>query len=231
MRLDTEKGFTLLEILIASSMFAVLLTVLFGTYSASLRVMDRAGADVETYNMARVALDRISEDLEASFLQDPSPEPGISFDRVFGAFEGFDRAVGEYDGDFLRFLSRARVALDGSGGWPVESEITYDAREQETGGALSLFRIDTPFGTRSPDRGIGGHMLCTGLTGVKFSYHLRDVELDRWDSTAGETSGKIPDRVSVKLTFLDSASPEMRLVFTTEVAIPSARGQNDRTAP
>lgn len=230
MGFNTEKGFTLLEILIATSMFAVLLSIVFGTYSASLSVMGKASADVETYNMARVALDRISEDLEACFLHEPPVGDEIGFGRVFGAFEGRDRAVGGYDGDFLRFLSRARVVLDGSGGWPVESEIIYDAREQQAGGLLALFRIDIPFGTEVPDEGTGGHVLCERLTGVKFIYHRGDFQLDRWDSTDGETLGKIPDRVTVTLTFEDSSAPERRLVFTTDVAIPSARQQNGETA-
>jgi general secretion pathway protein J len=228
-RLKTQEGFTLLEILIAASMFAVLLTILFGTYSTSLSVMDKAGADSEVYDMARMAIDRISEDLESCFLHSPPAETDAVFGRVFGAFEGRKSAVGGYDADFLRFLSRARVVLDGSGKKPVESEIIYDARELEAGETLALFRIDTPFGTSVPDEGTGGYVLCERLIGINFTYHRGDEELDTWNSTEGDTSGIIPDRVTVKLSFEDPADSEMPLVFTTEVAIPSSRQQNGET--
>jgi general secretion pathway protein J len=226
-----QNGFTLLEILIASSMFAVLLSLLFGSYSASLGVMGKARADSEIYNMARVALDRIGEDLESCFLQ-PSPVgEEVPFSRVFGAFQGTERRVGEYEGDFLRFLSRADVVLDGSGGAAVESEIVYDAREQETGGKLALFRVDIPFGTEAPDEGTGGHILCEDLIGVNFRYHRVDEDLERWDSTDGDTSGRIPDRVTVRLVFEDPATPETALIFTTGIAIPSARQRNGTAVP
>lgn len=227
-----EKGFTLIEILVSTSMFAVLLSILFGSYRASIGVMEKVNADTQIYDMARVALDRISEDLESSF---PIPvvqeEDKAIQGRIFGAFEGRDGTIGDYDGDFLRFLSRARVVLDESGGLPVESEITYYAREQEDGDTLVLFRVETPFGTEVPEEGTGGYILCDKLTGVDFTYHRGDEEFRAWDSTNGGMSGKIPDRVGVKLVFNDPAAPETPLIFATDVVIPEAKRQDGETIP
>ncbi|MFO8089421.1 MAG: type II secretion system protein [Desulfatiglandaceae bacterium] len=229
---EDKKGFTLIELLISTSMFAVLLSILFGTYRASLGVMEKVGADTEIYDMARVALDRISEDLESCFIIPVvQEEDKPSSARLFGAFEGRDRTVGEYDGDFLRFLSRARVVLDGSGGLPVESEITYYTREQEDEDTLALFRVDTPFGTEIPDEDTGGYILCDKLTGVNFTYHRGDEELDGWDSTDVGMSGKIPERVSVKLVFEDPAAPETPLIFSTDVVIPKMKRHDEKTTP
>ncbi|HDR15465.1 MAG TPA: type II secretion system protein [Desulfobacteraceae bacterium] len=227
---ENEKGFTLIEILVSASLFAVLLSLLFGSYRASLGIMEKVGADTEIYDMARVAIDRISEDLESSFL--PAVDGGkTGSGRVFGAFEGRDRTLGEYGGDFLRFLSRARVVLDGSGGLPVESEIIYDPREQDDGETLALFRVDTPFGTEVPDEGSGGYILCEKLTGVNFTYHRGDEELDGWDSTDVRMSGRMPHRVTVKLFFKDPAAPETPFIFTTDVVIPEVNRHNGESTP
>jgi prepilin-type N-terminal cleavage/methylation domain-containing protein len=224
-----EKGFTLLEVLIAVSTTAVLLSVLFGTYAASLGLMEKVGAETAVYDMARVTLDRLSEDLESCFLHSAPAGSEDGFLRVFGAFEGRDRTVEGYDGDYLRFLSRARVLLEGTGGLPVESEIIYDTRKQESGNSLALYRVDTPFGTEAPDENTGGYILCENLIGVNFTYHRGDEEFDSWDSTEEETSGKLPDRVTVKLVFENPASPEAPLIFTTDVAIPKTRRYNGKT--
>jgi|GEM_PF-2131776 len=231
-RSKNEKGFTLIELLISMSMFAVLLSILFGTYRASVGLMEKVSADTEIYDMARIALDRISEDLESSFLAPAVQEDDkAGSTRVFGVFEGRDGTVGSHDGDFLRFLTRARVVLNGSGGLPVESEIMYEARLQADQDTLALFRVDTPFGTDLPEEGTGGYILCDRLIGVDFTYHRGDEELDGWDSRDVGMFGKTPERVTVKLVFRDPAAPETPLIFTTDVVIPETRRHDEEKTP
>ena len=61
------KGFTLFEILIAIFLFTVVLTTIYASYTGTLRVVDTTESQADVYRMARIALERILEDLEKNW--------------------------------------------------------------------------------------------------------------------------------------------------------------------
>ncbi len=162
---DTENGFTLLEVLTAVSMLVVLLSVLFATLTASLGVMDKASADTQIYDMARVTLHRFAGDLESSFLIPGRVREDGAFEKESGAFVARGGFFNGRTGFYLRFPTKARVVPDGSNGRPGESEVTYELRRKGDGGSLTLIRAEAPPGDEASEKGTAGHVLCEGLAG------------------------------------------------------------------
>jgi general secretion pathway protein J len=68
MNTTNQRGFTLVEILISIVIFAVVLTTIYASYAGSFRVIDETESQAEIYGMARVAMERISEDLESVYI-------------------------------------------------------------------------------------------------------------------------------------------------------------------
>lgn len=74
----SRRGFTLLELLIATSIFVVIGAMIFGIMRSSLDVWSRGETERDVRERASAVLDRIAEDLRMTYAQNPagaSPPP------------------------------------------------------------------------------------------------------------------------------------------------------------
>ena len=68
-RWQDAQGFTLLEVLIAISIMATILVILFGTYSAAVDRAARSRELSQIYHEARVLLQLLANDLRSSYVK------------------------------------------------------------------------------------------------------------------------------------------------------------------
>ena len=218
--LNNSKGFTLLEILVAISIFAVILSVIFASYTGTFRIIEELESQSEIYEMARIAIGRIQEDLESACLYktDETSEPDQT-----GPFVGEDKEVSGRDADTLRFLSKAHLDLDKEGDTGGIAEIGYYIKEIQEEDGLVLYRTDTPEFEEAPEEETGGWILCEGLHSMNFTYYNADgKEFDTWDTEEKTFKDTLPVRVLLELYFLDKLHPEEPLRFETGIALPMA---------
>ncbi|MBU4153265.1 MAG: prepilin-type N-terminal cleavage/methylation domain-containing protein [Proteobacteria bacterium] len=215
-----QAGFTLLEILLALSMFALLMSILYMTIGQSMDLVSRTEQQGEIYAMARTAMLRIQEDLEAIPLLPPlkDSENNPVARRQFILTDQTDKSL---DNDTIQFISRANVPAGNTRKFQAQGTlITYSA-EKTTDSTLTLFRTATPLESEeqhpsSEDRAI----LCELLTGIDFKCaDGHNQEYSSWDSNANPESG-IPQRVTVTLRFHDPTAPSGDIHFTTSFLIP-----------
>ncbi len=64
---ENSPGFTLLEILIAMFIFAIVLSTIYTSYTGTFRILDETKEQTDIYRMARIALERMHEDLESVY--------------------------------------------------------------------------------------------------------------------------------------------------------------------
>jgi prepilin-type N-terminal cleavage/methylation domain-containing protein len=76
-RLSGKKrsGFTLVEILLAVFIFAIVLSIIYTSYTATFRIIDETEYQADVYRMARVTLERLYEDLESVYAAKSSESP------------------------------------------------------------------------------------------------------------------------------------------------------------
>ena len=67
--LRTARGFTLLEVLIAISIIALLLTTVYGIFSSVSGTKERLDADSAAYHRARVIFDRLGREIRGTYYQ------------------------------------------------------------------------------------------------------------------------------------------------------------------
>ena len=223
-----QSGFTLFELLIAISIFALVLTTIYASSTGTFRVINETESEVEIYRMARIAMERMLEDLESLYVQ-RNPLAGKSAEgtSTTSLFVGKDQEIHGRSADTLRFISRAHVNLGGQEQDPGAVEISYDVREGDGRDDLVLYRSDKPVFevSVSPEEETGGLVLCERLASVTLTYHDEDGEVrEGWDSGSGELKDKIPKMVSILLEFQNASNPDVPLTFMTSIAVPIEQG-------
>jgi len=222
------RGFTLFELLVAIAIFALVLSTIYASATGTFRVVDDTEAQVEIYRMARIAMERIIEDLESVYFQEMTSKAKSPTDALAAsAFVGEDNEIGGRSADGLRFTSRAHVNLGGQERDPGAVEIVYYVREGDEGEGLIFYRNDRPLfeAAGSGEVDTGGLVLCEGLRSVDFTYHEQDGSVrEDWDTDSEELKGRLPMMVSISLAFGHGPSSDVPLKFSTKVSIPAGLG-------
>src|SRR5210317_866695 len=65
-----ERGFTLIEVLVAISILAILLSSVYGIFSSVSLARERLDADSAEYHRARVLFDRLGRELRGAYFQE-----------------------------------------------------------------------------------------------------------------------------------------------------------------
>ena len=216
---SNNKGFTLLEILLAFFIFSILFVTIYASYSGSFKTINMTESRMEIYRKAAIAMDRISEDLQASYISNLPP-------NSFGNPAGYTRFLGEdkdfngRDADTMSFFARIEPLFSEELNRATGQLISYDVVQGDEEGELVLLRSENPeFIDNTEER--GGLTLCDGLQGITFTYFDDDgAAHESWDSDGEELEGALPRMVSVSLEFLNYENPDAPLRFMTGIALP-----------
>jgi len=232
---ENLSGFTLLEILIAMFIFSVVISTIYVSLTSTLRIVNEIEYQAETYRMARIALERMSEDLSSVYFPDQGEssesgdeEEGVSLFKFVGEEEEIDGKRG----DTLRFTSLAHLDFSEAGRSGGVSEIVYHVEQNdddEAGGRVLLRSDDVQSGLEVPGKEPGEeHVVCDHLQSVSFTYYDSEGEAyDDWDSESGDFENPIPERVSILLEFVNKSDEEAPYKFMTAVAFPRGGGEEE----
>ncbi|HUI25147.1 MAG TPA: prepilin-type N-terminal cleavage/methylation domain-containing protein [Candidatus Kryptonia bacterium] len=138
----SERGWTLLELLVAITILAIVLTTVYGALSRTLTQKSYAEDRAELYAVGREAALKIAEDLEAAL--PPSPTAGISF---FGISRG-DRPPNDAVQFSINTHSGLRAAVLSSGRSTVSYSLVPLAENENV---FELLRDEMPFALTVPE--------------------------------------------------------------------------------
>jgi prepilin-type N-terminal cleavage/methylation domain-containing protein len=219
------SGFTLIEILVAISVFAVLVSVVLGSLKFLLSKTDLMKEGITIYEEARISLDRISTDLRAVYV---SVAPGYKIPDIDDdpdPYRFFCEASGN-DDTRLEFTAFSHLPL--GGGIPATAgKIMYYLQETEDDGWV-LMRSDQALkvdddSERFPDRDDAGTdpVLCRNVKTFRIICFDQDgKEYESWDSDANDVSYATPAAVLVRMEIEGLHGVH---TFETSVAMPVFR--------
>jgi general secretion pathway protein J len=221
---NRHSGFTLLEILIAIVIFATLLTTIYASYTGTFKVINDTESQAEIYRTARIAMERMIEDLESAYVQKGSRQASSEGgkENLF-QFLGEEREIMGRRADTLRFISSAHIDFSGKDPGCGATRISYYVKESEDGEGFVLYRSDNPLFKETDPLYVesGALVLCEGLISVAFIYYGEGGrKSDSWDSASEGLENKIPKKVSITLEFQNTLNPELPIRFMTGVALP-----------
>jgi prepilin-type N-terminal cleavage/methylation domain-containing protein len=216
---NTDKGFTLLEVLLAFFIFSILFITIYTTYSGSFKTINMTENRMELYRKAAIALERISEDLQGGYI---SLLPPNSFGQpaAYTRFLGEDNDMNGMDADTLSFFSGTQPLFSDEGETGSGQVISYSVIQGSVEDELILLRSEHPeFIDETEER--EELVLSDGLQAINFTYFDDDgVVHETWDSDSEELSGRLPRMVSISLEFFNHENPEAPLEVMTSVALP-----------
>ena len=212
-----EKGFTLIEILIAVLILGIVLTTVYASYTGTFRIIGETKSDAELYGMARVALERMTRDMESV-----SPWKG-SF-----SFSAKTYALKDRDFTGLIFRSAAHVAFGKKEPPAGIAVIEYFIEEKEDEEAekegFSLYRSDSLSRDLRKDEPLPpGFLLCDRVENFTCRfYDDKGKEYDSWDSEGGDEKqkNKAPAIVEIRLFLVNEKDREHPYPFMTKVNLP-----------
>jgi len=231
--LHHRQGFTLIEILLAMAMVAILFMLLYGTFGSSTELIQAAEQEGESYHMARLTIRQLSQEL-TSVVQSVN---GVVFHATEGAgcpqiariefleageagevggeggigFIAVDAEEDDHPVDCLAFATYAHGRYRPDAKESDLSVVTYwldgdkVVHEEET----NLFSLSS--------KSVESYPLAEGVEGMNFKFFGGTEWVDEWD--AGKQD-RLPLAVEVELTFLLPSAE--RRVFTTMVSVPRA---------
>ncbi|HUU40770.1 MAG TPA: type II secretion system protein GspJ [Desulfatiglandales bacterium] len=220
-------GFTLIEILIALAIFSIIVSTIYTSYTGTFRILNETESQTEIHGIARIAMERMLEDLESVYIPKNIGDSQQEKNAVeLFQFVGEDREIKGRNADILRFVSRAKVSLNGQEQDTGISEIVYYVKQNSQGEDLVLYRGDKPmFKKISELEEISDSLvLCENLMSINFTYYNEDNEaLESWDSTSLDPKNKLPRMISIAMEFINASHPKRPIKFMTSLALPIER--------
>ena len=218
-------GFTLLEILLAILILAVVITTILGSFNAVFSTTDTLDNSARIHAMAKTCLNRMVADLEGlTISQRPFYKPPDYDDppdpyRIAGtASEGDGIGFANF-----RFASRAHLPMEKSKRTGI-AEIHYYIMAREDGLPV-LKRSDKlypypPFEENSSDP-----VLCERVKSLAFTYYDDEgSDYEIWDSDSEEFNYATPTAVEIRLEIGDETES---YTFKTMVRLPIHREKSE----
>ena len=203
-------GFTLMEMLIAVFIFSAVISLVYGSYNMTFKVINNADDHSKYSERARVTLERFIADLE-SYYAGPS-----------GIIKGETTNFGDFRGDGMEFTSTAHLVLNREQKPYGYATIVYTVEEDEDTERLNLYRADRPFiPGKTWEEDDKGFLLCDGLREIAITY-VDDGgdENETWEGTKKTPEGIVipPAMVRIQIGFADDE--DTVIYYSTAVAIP-----------
>jgi prepilin-type N-terminal cleavage/methylation domain-containing protein len=201
--MNKNKAFTLVELLIASSIFAVVMVALYVSFSSGVFGYRNIDERLEVYQKSRHILDRLNLDLRNSFAYS-------SGDTKFSGSNSeirFFTLVDDYQDEvIIRNYAYVYYYLDA----PSHKLMRLCRRNQES---------------LKPDSQIKAEELSWAVKNISFTYIYLDngiiKEKDAWDD-----AGNLPVAVKVQLSF----SPQEKYIYNFERTIYIAKAVTNSPA-
>jgi general secretion pathway protein J len=198
---QTQHGFTLVEIMLALALMAFLTSLLWGTFAQTAKVKKRIEQAQDRTHTVRVALMRMSREIEMAFV---SASEAIGSQDRRTMFSG----VSHTDFDELRFswFGHLRFRADQAEG--DTALVSYFAQpDPDDSQVTNIMRRETRRLESKDPKLIPGetYILCPAISRLKFAYYdykQRDWR-EEWDTTKADGLQYLPTQVRIALTVLD----------------------------
>jgi len=207
-------GFTLIEVMLAVAILAIMTTLMWSAFSQASRNKKRVEAAQERTHTVRTALLRMAREIEMTFLSE-SNEPDATLPRTQFI------AAGRPDVDELWLTAFAHQRLRGGSAEGDTSIIGYfGARDPDDRRILNLMRRESRRLVSRDPREVPGetYIVCPDIVRLKLSYYdYRKKEWrDEWNSNLAGWSF-LPSHVHIALTVLSAEGREV--TYTTDARI------------
>ena len=194
-------GFTMIEVLMALAILSFVTTILWGTFTQTATIKKRTEAAQDRSHSARVALMRMSREIEMAFLSD-SENPAIAEKRTMFT------STPSRDVDELVFSWMGRQRLRGDVPEGDTSVVMYYVEpDPDDRSVLNLLRRETRRLDAVDPKTLPGesYVLCPGVARLKFSFYdfQKRAWREDWTTMGANAFDYLPSHVRITLVLYD----------------------------
>lgn len=212
-------GMTLVEAMVAITIFAAVATMVFGGFSQTMRNKERVERLSDRSHVIRIALERMVRELSMAFVSIHVNQNAqlISMRTIFhGRREGRAARL-----DFTSFSHR-RLFRDAHES--DQNELGYfvaDVRNEDGDRVRCLVRREARRIDDDPEEGGQVTVMVEDVNDFELEYlDPQNADwVDRWDSTGSEQN-RLPMQVKIRLTVPSLIHPRREEVYATRAVIP-----------
>jgi general secretion pathway protein J len=215
-RRRTEAGFTLVEVLLAVGIVATMTTLLWASFSSTLRIKRNTEEAQDRYHTIYVALDRMARDLSLAYLSQ-NELPSVVDRRTFFAYQPGMQT--RFDFSYLGHQHLYRDAREGDTG--IVSY--YIAPDPDDKRRTHLWRRESrrlvPI-PELPKTSGEAFVLCPDVVSMRASfYDSRSNEWrDDWNTTSADGQpNRLPQRVHLELMLKNDLG--LNATFSTDARL------------
>ncbi len=190
MNIPDNKGFSLLELLVAMTLMTIITASLYSSLSIGFRAREKSENAIEEKRAAGIVMDLLKQEIISAL-----PPTGI----LAGTFEGSDEqdAMGN-DADTLVFYSAAYNPDDEETACDiVKVEISIQADDSTEKNNLVRGITTNLLSPKTVDP--SEDIICTDIRSINFRYFDGNEWKDEWSSSDNENS--LPKAVEVSISF------------------------------
>jgi general secretion pathway protein J len=217
MRRPARRGFTLMEVMIAVAITALMGAMVSMAFQTGFHAKEVVETEADHYRMLRAAMNRMAREIGSAYVSDR-----YDATRYRDQNDRPTNFVGE--GDKLLFTTFAHQRLYTDAKESDQAVVEYSVKsstEKGANGRMDLMRRENPNMDGRMDRGGNTDVLFEGVKKLEFSYwdSQRKEWQDEWDTRRTEKKSILPTRVRITLTALDENGKEARYTTQTRVML------------
>lgn len=203
-RRGASRGLTLVELLVAMAIMALLSVLIYGSIDGMRRSRQGVQRISDRYREGRLAMSRMARELQSAYLSEHLPlTPALQVVRT--AFIGDPGTPA----DRIDFNSFAHRRLDRDSKESDQMEVSYfGSRDPEKNDVVDLARRVSTLLDDKPEQGGRVEVLATDidLFDLKYLDPLTGMWRDEWDSTSlVREAGRLPLQVQITLVLNEGA--------------------------
>jgi type II secretion system protein J len=211
-----SQGFTLLEVLLAMAILAVIMTVIYTSFSTAGRNVEQAETLRDETDIARTLMTRLSADIANAYVNSSMNSP-VRLTVFEGKKEEVDVSGGKVRHDSISVTTLTNWHKPDSKETELW-EVAYFFKEKPDGKGYSLFRREKRELNKDVPALEGGieYELTDRVEALRLSYSADGLT---WTDTGWNTSNPLPKTVEIALT-LDTGK-----VYITKVDVGNSQSR------
>lgn len=212
-----ERGFTLLEVVIAVAVTAMMGGLIAAAFQSGYRTKELVEDEADRYRSLRTATDRMVREISAAFVSDH-----YDLKRFRDQNDRPTNFVGTRDR--LLFTSMAHQRLYSDAKESDQMVVEYFTKSATAPGGKSrtdLVRRENPSLDERMDRGGHEDVLVEGVKRIDFAYWDSEKKdwVEEWDTRRLEKKSILPVRVRIGIVALDETEKEVRYQTQTRIVL------------
>lgn len=216
------KGFTLVEILVAVFILAIVVSLVMGSFNGIYEGADRINLGSDLHELGNACLNRMAKDLQSMHVSayPRYNRPDIDDDPEIYHIKGEKRSSGGNTFGWLRFTSMAHLPFNQQVSEGIAEIVYYVQQTPENDYILrradKLYPYPEEFEESETDP-----ILCEKLRKFEVTYYdAKGREFDEWDSESDDMEFGTPRAIGIKL---EVGTEALSYMFQSRLAVPAYR--------